>query len=152
MFSHKRAHDTFRKKGNVQQIPREVMSNNTSESGDDIRPNQNVRRNPSARESPILGSMFSLLENDLDFSVNVCACVCVCVRACVRVSVYVLQVLVSEDSDGEGVVAHFPAHDKPISCMQFNPSGKTHLHAHGDTHTHTHSHSFAGAPLQVGKS
>ncbi|XP_027900631.1 BCAS3 microtubule associated cell migration factor isoform X3 [Xiphophorus couchianus] len=33
------------------------------------------------------------------------------------------QVLVSEDSDGEGVVAHFPAHDKPISCMQFNPSG-----------------------------
>ncbi|TWW77790.1 Breast carcinoma-amplified sequence 3, partial [Takifugu flavidus] len=32
------------------------------------------------------------------------------------------QVLVSEDSDGEGVVAHFPAHDKPISCMQFNPS------------------------------
>uniref|UniRef100_A0A674EB25 BCAS3 microtubule associated cell migration factor n=1 Tax=Salmo trutta TaxID=8032 RepID=A0A674EB25_SALTR len=34
------------------------------------------------------------------------------------------QVLVSEDSDGEGVVAHFPAHDKPISCMAFNPSGK----------------------------
>uniref|UniRef100_A0A673ZWR2 BCAS3 microtubule associated cell migration factor n=2 Tax=Salmo trutta TaxID=8032 RepID=A0A673ZWR2_SALTR len=33
------------------------------------------------------------------------------------------QVLVSEDSDGEGVVAHFPAHDKPISCMEFNPSG-----------------------------
>ncbi|XP_055022923.1 breast carcinoma-amplified sequence 3 [Boleophthalmus pectinirostris] len=33
------------------------------------------------------------------------------------------QVLVSEESDGEGVVAHFPAHDKPISCMQFNPSG-----------------------------
>uniref|UniRef100_A0AAQ5YF60 BCAS3 microtubule associated cell migration factor n=1 Tax=Amphiprion ocellaris TaxID=80972 RepID=A0AAQ5YF60_AMPOC len=33
------------------------------------------------------------------------------------------QVLVSEDSDGEGVVAHFPAHDKPISCMQFNLSG-----------------------------
>uniref|UniRef100_A0A8C2Z9Z7 BCAS3 microtubule associated cell migration factor n=1 Tax=Cyclopterus lumpus TaxID=8103 RepID=A0A8C2Z9Z7_CYCLU len=33
------------------------------------------------------------------------------------------QVLVSEDSVGEGVVAHFPAHDKPISCMQFNPSG-----------------------------
>ncbi|XP_026780035.1 breast carcinoma-amplified sequence 3 isoform X4 [Pangasianodon hypophthalmus] len=33
------------------------------------------------------------------------------------------QVLVSEDSDGEGVVAHFPAHDKPISCMAFNPSG-----------------------------
>lgn len=34
----------------------------------------------------------------------------------------------SEDSDGEGVVAHFPAHDKPISCMAFNPSGKcTHL-------------------------
>lgn len=30
----------------------------------------------------------------------------------------------SEDSDGEGVVAHFPAHDKPISCMAFNPSGK----------------------------
>uniref|UniRef100_H2MIL5 BCAS3 microtubule associated cell migration factor n=1 Tax=Oryzias latipes TaxID=8090 RepID=H2MIL5_ORYLA len=33
------------------------------------------------------------------------------------------QVLVSEDSDGEGVVAHFPAHEKPISCMEFNPSG-----------------------------
>uniref|UniRef100_A0A8C1UKD5 BCAS3 microtubule associated cell migration factor n=1 Tax=Cyprinus carpio TaxID=7962 RepID=A0A8C1UKD5_CYPCA len=33
------------------------------------------------------------------------------------------QVLVSEDSDGEGVIAHFPAHDKPISCMAFNPSG-----------------------------
>ncbi|KAI1903653.1 hypothetical protein AGOR_G00029420 [Albula goreensis] len=33
------------------------------------------------------------------------------------------QVVVSEDSDGEGVVAHFPAHDKPISCMAFNPSG-----------------------------
>uniref|UniRef100_A0A672HFB1 BCAS3 microtubule associated cell migration factor n=1 Tax=Salarias fasciatus TaxID=181472 RepID=A0A672HFB1_SALFA len=33
------------------------------------------------------------------------------------------QVLVSDDSDGEGLVAHFPAHDKPISCMQFNPSG-----------------------------
>ncbi|XP_036392497.1 breast carcinoma-amplified sequence 3 isoform X3 [Megalops cyprinoides] len=33
------------------------------------------------------------------------------------------QVLVSEDSDGEGVVAHFPAHDKPISCLAFNPSG-----------------------------
>jgi len=37
---------------------------------------------------------------------------------------------VSEESDGEGVVAHFPAHDKPISCMQFNPSGKTHSHTH----------------------
>ncbi|KAJ8280943.1 hypothetical protein GJAV_G00061330 [Gymnothorax javanicus] len=33
------------------------------------------------------------------------------------------QVMVSDDSDGEGVVAHFPAHDKPISCMAFNPSG-----------------------------
>uniref|UniRef100_A0A8C2JE69 BCAS3 microtubule associated cell migration factor n=1 Tax=Cyprinus carpio TaxID=7962 RepID=A0A8C2JE69_CYPCA len=33
------------------------------------------------------------------------------------------KVLVSEDSDGEGVIAHFPAHDKPISCMAFNPSG-----------------------------
>ncbi|XP_076139237.1 BCAS3 microtubule associated cell migration factor [Alosa pseudoharengus] len=33
------------------------------------------------------------------------------------------QVLVSDDSDGEGIVAHFPAHDKPISCMAFNPSG-----------------------------
>ncbi|XP_057695596.1 breast carcinoma-amplified sequence 3 isoform X4 [Corythoichthys intestinalis] len=33
------------------------------------------------------------------------------------------QVLVSEDSEGQGLVAHFPAHDKPISCMQFNPSG-----------------------------
>ncbi|XP_041092448.1 breast carcinoma-amplified sequence 3 isoform X2 [Polyodon spathula] len=33
------------------------------------------------------------------------------------------QVLVSEDSDGEGLVAHFPAHDKPISCMAFNESG-----------------------------
>ncbi|KAG8587822.1 hypothetical protein GDO81_005794 [Engystomops pustulosus] len=34
------------------------------------------------------------------------------------------QVLVSEDSDGEGIVAHFPAHEKPICCMAFNPSGK----------------------------
>ncbi|XP_061104642.1 BCAS3 microtubule associated cell migration factor-like [Conger conger] len=33
------------------------------------------------------------------------------------------QVIVSDDSDGEGVVAHFPAHDKPISCMAFSPSG-----------------------------
>ncbi|KAJ8367865.1 hypothetical protein SKAU_G00078930 [Synaphobranchus kaupii] len=33
------------------------------------------------------------------------------------------QVMVCEDSDGEGVVAHFPAHDKPISCLAFNPSG-----------------------------
>lgn len=40
----------------------------------------------------------------------------------------------SEDSVGEGVVAHFPAHDKPISCMQFNPSGKTHFVL---AHTHT---------------
>lgn len=38
--------------------------------------------------------------------------------------VCMFQVLVSEDSDGEGVIAHFPAHDKPISCMAFNPSGK----------------------------
>ncbi|MBN3319933.1 BCAS3 protein, partial [Atractosteus spatula] len=35
------------------------------------------------------------------------------------------QVLVNEDSDGEGIVAHFPAHDKPISCMAFNPSAVT---------------------------
>ncbi|XP_048468292.1 breast carcinoma-amplified sequence 3 [Rhincodon typus] len=34
------------------------------------------------------------------------------------------QVLVSEDVEGEGIVAHFLAHDnKPISCMAFNPSG-----------------------------
>ncbi|XP_018102326.1 breast carcinoma-amplified sequence 3 isoform X2 [Xenopus laevis] len=33
------------------------------------------------------------------------------------------QVLVSEESDGEGIVAHFPAHEKPICCMAFNPSG-----------------------------
>ncbi|XP_075051421.1 BCAS3 microtubule associated cell migration factor isoform X2 [Mixophyes fleayi] len=33
------------------------------------------------------------------------------------------QVLVNEDSDGEGIVAHFPAHEKPICCMAFNPSG-----------------------------
>lgn len=33
------------------------------------------------------------------------------------------QVLVSEDSNGEGIVAHFPAHEKPICCMAFNPSG-----------------------------
>uniref|UniRef100_A0A0F7ZCW8 BCAS3 microtubule associated cell migration factor n=2 Tax=Crotalinae TaxID=8710 RepID=A0A0F7ZCW8_CROAD len=33
------------------------------------------------------------------------------------------QVLVSEDSDSDGVVAHFPAHEKPICCMAFNPSG-----------------------------
>uniref|UniRef100_A0A8C8SFK3 BCAS3 microtubule associated cell migration factor n=1 Tax=Pelusios castaneus TaxID=367368 RepID=A0A8C8SFK3_9SAUR len=33
------------------------------------------------------------------------------------------QVLVSEDSDSNGIVAHFPAHEKPICCMAFNPSG-----------------------------
>ncbi|XP_028321108.1 BCAS3 microtubule associated cell migration factor isoform X1 [Gouania willdenowi] len=33
------------------------------------------------------------------------------------------QVLVNEDSEGGGLVVHFPAHEKPISCMQFNPSG-----------------------------
>ncbi|XP_069471180.1 BCAS3 microtubule associated cell migration factor isoform X4 [Ambystoma mexicanum] len=33
------------------------------------------------------------------------------------------KVLVSEDSSGEGIVAHFPAHEKPICCMAFNPSG-----------------------------
>ncbi|XP_043910481.1 BCAS3 microtubule associated cell migration factor [Protopterus annectens] len=33
------------------------------------------------------------------------------------------QVTVSEDSDGDGIVAHFPAHEKPIACMAFNPSG-----------------------------
>lgn len=35
-----------------------------------------------------------------------------------------MQVLVSEDSDSDGIVAHFPAHEKPICCMAFNPSGK----------------------------
>lgn len=35
-----------------------------------------------------------------------------------------MQVLVSEDSDSDGIVAHFPAHEKPICCMSFNPSGK----------------------------
>lgn len=36
-----------------------------------------------------------------------------------------MQVLVSEDAEGKGIVAHFLAHDnKPISCMAFNPSGK----------------------------
>lgn len=44
----------------------------------------------------------------------------------------------SEDSDGEGVVAHFPAHDKPISCMAFNPSGKdTHLQCLTEPHQST---------------
>ncbi|XP_074079646.1 BCAS3 microtubule associated cell migration factor isoform X2 [Macrotis lagotis] len=33
------------------------------------------------------------------------------------------QVLVSEDSDGNGIVAHFPAHEKPVCCMAFNTSG-----------------------------
>uniref|UniRef100_A0A8C0GGP7 BCAS3 microtubule associated cell migration factor n=1 Tax=Chelonoidis abingdonii TaxID=106734 RepID=A0A8C0GGP7_CHEAB len=33
------------------------------------------------------------------------------------------QVIVSEDSDSSGIVAHFPAHEKPICCMAFNPSG-----------------------------
>ncbi|XP_043859166.1 BCAS3 microtubule associated cell migration factor [Dromiciops gliroides] len=33
------------------------------------------------------------------------------------------QVLVSEDSDGDGIVAHFPAHEKPVCCMAFNTSG-----------------------------
>lgn len=35
-----------------------------------------------------------------------------------------LQVIVSEDSDGDGIVAHFPAHEKPVCCMAFNTSGK----------------------------
>ena len=53
--------------------------------------------------------------------------------------VFTFQVLVSDDSDGEGVVAHFPAHDKPISCMQFNPSGEYTEHLqHTCTHTHVH--------------
>lgn len=89
--------------------------------------------------------MFSLLEVNWTFFVLVCVYVCAfLVMVLWRVCVYKLQVLVSEDSDGEGVVAHFPAHDKPISCMQFNPSGKilarTHAHAHTDTHTHTLTH------------
>nr|BAE88082.1 unnamed protein product [Macaca fascicularis] len=29
------------------------------------------------------------------------------------------QVLVSEDSDSDGIVAHFPAHEKPVCCMAF---------------------------------
>ncbi|KAM7139966.1 BCAS3 microtubule associated cell migration factor isoform 6-T7 [Macrochelys suwanniensis] len=33
------------------------------------------------------------------------------------------KVIVSEDSDSNGIVAHFPAHEKPICCMAFNPSG-----------------------------
>jgi hypothetical protein len=35
-----------------------------------------------------------------------------------------LKVLVSEDSDSDGIVAHFPAHEKPVCCMAFNASGK----------------------------
>lgn len=61
-----------------------------------------------------------------------------CVHSIVYVCVF--QVLVSEDSDGEGVVAHFPAHDKPISCMEFNPSGKE--MAHCNTHTGIHTKSI----------
>ena len=94
-----------------------VISKNSVQCCDDIAPNQNVKKNPGTGESPTFCLMFSSLENDLDS-------VCVCVLSCT------LQVLVSEDSDGEGVVAHFPAHDKPISCMQFNPSGKTHSCTH----------------------
>ncbi|KAG8451686.1 hypothetical protein GDO86_003757 [Hymenochirus boettgeri] len=30
-------------------------------------------------------------------------------------------ILVSEESDGEGIVAHFLAHEKPICCMAFTP-------------------------------
>ena len=34
------------------------------------------------------------------------------------------QVMVQEDSDGEGLVAHFPAHaTEPVSAMKFDPSG-----------------------------
>nr|XP_031541066.1 breast carcinoma-amplified sequence 3 isoform X5 [Vicugna pacos] len=33
------------------------------------------------------------------------------------------QVLLSEDSDSDGIVAHFPAHEKPVCCMAFNTSG-----------------------------
>lgn len=54
------------------------MSNNTAECGDDIWPNQNVKRSPWVGESPILVSMFSLFENDLDF-------LCVYMFLCVHV-------------------------------------------------------------------
>ena len=37
---------------------------------------------------------------------------------------YFPKVLVSEDSDSDGIVAHFPAHEKPVCCMAFNTSGK----------------------------
>ncbi|GAA6097348.1 breast carcinoma-amplified sequence 3 isoform X1 [Tachysurus ichikawai] len=61
------------------------------------------------------------------------------------------QVLVSEDSDGEGVVAHFPAHDKPISCMAFNPSedagqvgNSLYIYFRMSQHTLPHSDTEAG--------
>ena len=39
--------------------------------------------------------------------------------------VYIYQIRVQEDSEGEGLVAHFPAHtSEPISSMAFDPSGK----------------------------
>ena len=35
------------------------------------------------------------------------------------------QISVQEDSEGEGLVAHFPAHtSEPIASMAFDPSGK----------------------------
>uniref|UniRef100_A0A2R9ADR8 BCAS3 microtubule associated cell migration factor n=1 Tax=Pan paniscus TaxID=9597 RepID=A0A2R9ADR8_PANPA len=40
------------------------------------------------------------------------------------------QVLVSEDSDSDGIVAHFPAHEKPVCCMAFNTSGNLPKYCH----------------------
>lgn len=91
-----------------------------------LDPNRSRGRNPGAVGGKSqFGSMFSLLEPTWTFlCVGECLCVCVLGDGPVAFLCLNLQVLVSEDSDGEGVVAHFPAHDKPISCMQFNPSGK----------------------------
>ena len=41
------------------------------------------------------------------------------------------QISVQEDSEGEGLVAHFPAHtSEAIAAMEFDPSGE-HYKDHG---------------------
>lgn len=98
-----RGNGTSKKEMNDQLWHYEVFSKNIVDC-DDIRPNQNVTRNGWAWESPVLGSMFSMLENNLEFSLffvcigicmlYVCACTCefliwcacmfVCVCVCSR--------------------------------------------------------------------
>ncbi|XP_053563324.1 BCAS3 microtubule associated cell migration factor isoform X2 [Bombina bombina] len=65
-------------------------------------PDEDVSTHSNARRSPLVPGVITIIDTE---------------------TVGEGQVLVSEDSDGAGVVAHFPAHEKPICCMAFNPSG-----------------------------